>query len=498
MEPGYLARGGELLSRWAERQYRSSNTAVVIARGSNRLRTSWQASRLGRWLTADRVPASRSYQLLQNGAEALTGWLRPLPAAEIPAGAAAAAMPIVGTAAAGSWSRWGLLLTVGLLPFVAFKYLLLLSLLCLGLLLVDLRQGRIARLWISPTWIPLGGLLLVMLYATATSIAYWLSLSEFLIPVTGLLLVLVMSSCLDRPARLEEFLLAPALAGLITALYAIYFFYYGPTINTLGREWIDLTQNPDITNRAYAVFENPNSLAQYLVLLTCLCLGGLTGSRRTGRQLFFGLTAIAAVAALFLTYSRGGLLALAAALLVFVLVRSPLLLLAGSLPAALAAWFLLPASVLKRLATSASFKDSSNAYRLDTWHSAWNLVQHYWLTGVGLGRRAFSRVYATEMINANYVPHAHNLVLQLLSELGAAGLLLWLWVLGRLLRTGLRLRGSASPLLRSVNAAALAALTGFLVHSSIDYFLWYYKLAIMFWLIIGIFLVLERQNQQLA
>lgn len=347
---------------------------------------------------------------------------------------------------------------------------------------------------LPPTLLPIGLFFAVLFYATVTSVSFWTSASEFLIPVTGLIYLLVILACFDSEEKLENLLVLLALAGFLATAYAIYYYYTGPSILDIHKEWVDLTRNPDIRNRAYAVFENPNLLAQFCVQLTALALGGLFAARRPARRMMFVLAAAAASLCLLLTYSRGGWIAWAVAIAVFGLFQSPGFTLAA-LPAGGALLYgVAPTSIHHRLATAASLQDSSNAFRVDTWNSTLALVKAHWLSGVGLGRLAFVRVYATHMINNNSVPHSHNLYLQLVSEFGILGLAVFLWLMWRLFRLGLKIRAGSSTFARSVTAGAMGALAGLLAHSVIDYFLWYYKLGILLWLVIALVIVFERTH----
>ncbi|NLK52021.1 MAG: hypothetical protein GX295_06215 [Syntrophomonadaceae bacterium] len=379
-----------------------------------------------------------------------------------------------------------------LLPFLPFKALLLLSLLTLVSLFIQRWRGRRFDFYFSPTWIPILIFILIAFGATLTSVTFWTSVSELFIPLTGIIFLFLMVCVLNQPQKLDNFMLCLALAGLATAGYAIYQYYHGPGMEYLNVQWVDPSQTQEIKNRAYAVFENPNLLAQYLVLLTPLSLGALLATRIWWRKLLLGLTALVGIFCLLLTFSRGGWLAMIAALLVFAYFQNRQRLFTWLPVAAGALYAFSPAKIASRLSTITSVQDSSNAYRLDTWNSTLSLLRDYWITGVGLGRRAFGRVYATHMINANYVPHAHNLYLQLMSEFGILGLTVFLWLIWRVFRLGCQLRTSASDFMRSLNAGVMGAGIGFLAHSVIDYFLWYYKLGILFWFIVGIILVLEK------
>ncbi len=485
------------------------------------LAQSCRESFTGQLLQREPVSRSRTYTLLQSLASGLEKRLRlpPRPAGRLYWGAVYGTLPALAILAISAfvflpWPQAlgalgavlaagavlyrveaGLYLAVFILPFVPFKVVFLLSLWTLGVLVLEILTGsrRRFRFYLTSALVPLLLLFLVMFYATVTSVSFSNSAGEFLIPVTGLIYLLIMVNVFDRREQLDNFILCLVAAGMITAGYAAYEFFAG--IAGVKKEWVDLARNPDLRNRAYAVFDNPNLLAQYLVLLTPLALGAVFGTANRRRQVVFALAAALFTLCLVLTYSRGGWLAFAAALTVFALFKSKLLLQALPVAGVFGYWFM-PDSVLHRLTTVTSLKDSSIAYRLDTWLSTLALIKEHWITGVGLGRKAFARVYYTHMINNNVVPHAHNLYLQIISEFGILGLAVGTWLFLSLLRLGLKLRVAGSTYIRNLNAGIMGAGAGFLVHSLADYFLWYYKLAILIWMLAAVLLVLHKIYQQ--
>lgn len=389
-------------------------------------------------------------------------------------------------------AEYGLYIAALIMPFVAFKVLFLLSVLTLSSYLLSVLKGTRQRgFYLSPVMVPLLLFFLVMFYGTVTSVWFFPSLSEFLIPVTGLFYLLAAVNTLDTREKLDNFIFFLAVAGMITACYAIYQYYAGVNIIELKKEWVDIESNPDLRNRAYAVFENPNLLAQYLILLGTLSIGAMFGAARRGRQFIYGATAAVAVCCLVLTYSRGGYVAFAAALLVFAVFKNRLLLPVIAVGGLLVYSFL-PRAIMSRLSTITSMQDSSSLYRLDTWQSTISLIKSHWETGVGLGRNAFARVYHTYMIKSTVVPHSHNLYLQVISEFGILGLAVFAWLLLALFKLGIKLCRAGKRYIADLNAAVMGAFAGFLVHSIVDYFLWYYKIAIFFWLLVAILLILEK------
>jgi len=169
-----------------------------------------------------------------------------------------------------------------LLPFVPLKALLALALVTLVSFVFKAAKRPHFRFYLSPIFIPMLLYYLVMFYATVTSVSFRDSAGEFLIPITGLIYLFVIVNTFDSKEKLYNLIICLAIAGMITADYAIYQYYTGVSAVELKKEWVDLTQNPEVRNRAYAVFENPNLLAQYLILLSTLSLGATFGTKKVG------------------------------------------------------------------------------------------------------------------------------------------------------------------------------------------------------------------------
>ena len=388
-------------------------------------------------------------------------------------------------------TEYGLYTAALLLPFVPQKALLCLALLCLVAMLWKMGQTPKPRFYLTSLFIPLLLFYLVMFYATVTSVQFRDSAGEFVIPIIGFLFLLVIVNTIDSREKLETLLLCLIIAGLLTACLALYQYYTGVVTTETNKAWVDVRENPYVMNRAYAVFDNPNLLAQFMILISMLSIGVFFNVEKLGYRVLCGATAVIAPFCLLLTYSRGGWLSFAGALLILALFRSKLLTTVFACAGVLL-YSALPMSITNRLATITSSTDTSNLYRLDTWSSTLELIRAHWETGVGLGRKAFSRVFYTHMINSNTVPHSHNLYLQTISEFGILGLAVFCWLFIAILRVGLKLSAAAKDWIRSINAGVMAAFAGFFIHSMVDYFLWYYKLGIMLWLLVAIVITLDK------
>lgn len=226
---------------------------------------------------------------------------------------------------------------------------------------------------------------------------------------------------------------------------------------------------------------NGNVLAAGLVVLTPLGLGSLVWCW-SRRQSLFWLTALAlgAVAtpiigfALFMSASRGGWLSLILAALYAVyasvrpdLSRRPTLRITGDLLAiasvlallsALAAVIFAP-SLVAPLANSGVGGAGLN--RAAVWQDGLSLVRDYRFTGAGLGSTMMVLSTYVYILHVGYLPHLHNLALQLIAEQGFVGMTSFFFLTGTALWAAWKALQTRS-VARSLSVASLIALLALL------------------------------------
>lgn len=153
----------------------------------------------------------------------------------------------------------------------------------------------------------------------------------------------------------------------------------------------------------------------------------LNGLKRWGTWL--GLTGLLGVLTAF---SRGGWIALFVALIIFVLVEHPKLLLpfllaSGGLVAGLVIWS--PGFSDKIMGLLTLQVDHSESVRFDLWQAYWRMfLDHPWF-GVGIfeGDVLLPEYYARLGIDQTFTSHAHDVPLQWLAGAGVFSLLFYLW-----------------------------------------------------------------------
>ncbi|MGI6263962.1 MAG: O-antigen ligase family protein [Acutalibacteraceae bacterium] len=244
-------------------------------------------------------------------------------------------------------------------------------------------------------------------------------------------------------------------------------------------------------DRVCATFTNPNILAEYLVMvIPFVAFYAFTGLR-TKARLFSRGCLLAAVGGVMFTFARGSYLALTAVAIVFAaanlkrigVVVLAAFSLASLLPASVAQRLFsisrakksLPPALADELATALPGSDKAISERFQVWMTCWDNILRHPLLGSGGGTTG--TLLAEHGLN---VPHAHNVVLQLLNEGGLVGLAIMLAAGFRALQTGVRLTRLKGDT-RRVGVTVLAFLAGFGVNSMFEFPLFTPKL-------VGIFL----------
>lgn len=307
------------------------------------------------------------------------------------------------------------------------------------------RQSRIVFTVLS--W-PLALFIGILVLSATTAISVALGLKEAAKWGELLLAFLFVVNFVTQRRQLTTIYVCLAAAASVEALLGWYQFLNrsGPEGFLIGERFL----------RAYGTFGQPNPYAGYLVFVLCL-LGGPMIAALTHREhgalpasfKAWALASLVMLAAVLMSLSRGGLLALLLAFCVMAILatRRALGYLVLALPVlavflTLGASQLLPAEVTRRVSVVTDYFTLFDAReviltadnwaiveRMANWQAAWEMFLSKPMLGVGIGN--FPLVYPDFALRQWEVPtvHAHNFYLTLLAEsgiLGMAGYLVFL------------------------------------------------------------------------
>ena len=195
----------------------------------------------------------------------------------------------------------------------------------------------------------------------------------------------------------------------------------------------------DASLRVYGTFDQPNPYAGYINIPLSIALALTLLGRGWLTRILAGLTAILLGIAEYLSQSRGGEMAIAAALVFIVLAGMPRILtlmrvliiaLLGFFEALLAGWIPLHIfnpvlhflGLVQISLTQPSSQDYSTAERLAHWIAGLHMFLDHPILGVGIGNYAdaYPQYFITIFIDP--LGHAHNYYINIAAETGFIGL----------------------------------------------------------------------------
>lgn len=231
---------------------------------------------------------------------------------------------------------------------------------------------------------------------------YWYSLFAFVLPF---------AADKELARKLVRYTLY---AGFLISLHGIYQYI---TKAPMPAGWVDAGET--VRTRVYSVFGSPNIMGSYLIMIFPMAAGMAWAARSHKERLFFGCVALAALASLVFTNTRGAQLALFAALVITSLLfdrRMFVLVLAGGV----AAMFV--PQIQQRFVQLLDFGGlywvkAAKDGRIARWLSAYDVVRYNPFFGAGLGH--FGGAVAARNFGVNYVD---NYYAKTMAEMGLVGL----------------------------------------------------------------------------
>lgn len=334
--------------------------------------------------------------------------------------------------------------------------------------------------------------LIIIIISTITSISPIDSLRDLALHIGGLSFLFVMINSVEEKKDFNIIVTILVFTATLVALYGLYQYLVGVEVD---KAWLDVENNPGITTRVYSVFNNPNILAEYLVMIIPLSVSLFWFSKKLSKKIIFLGTTLIMVLALVLTSSRGGWIGFAFSALVFILLIEKRLLL-SLIPITLGGLFLLPDTIINRILSIGNLADSSNAYRITMWEITLDIIKDHWLAGVGFGHLPFKQTFET-YIRTMPTFHAHNTYLETAAEMGIPGLVAFLLFLFVLFKYSIKeLIRQDDRYIRVMAAGALSGLAGVLFHGLVENILYLPRIIFTFWIMVSLVLTLFRIREQ--
>jgi len=257
---------------------------------------------------------------------------------------------------------------------------------------------------------------------------------------------------------------------------------------------------------------NANVFAGTLVIIAPLAFAQIlfgVGIRR--QQVFFALAFMLMAIMLFISQSRGGLIAFGISIAAMLgcrgllIINLRLILLGRRFRALVVILGLILAFSwqfvnLSRLFNSLLANPSLGGLdaRLEIWQRAIYIIQDFAYTGVGMGMfEPVSLLLYAAYVSKFDIPHAHNLFLQVAVDLGLPGFMAWFIILIKTLQAAIQAYQWQLPVITNISRALAVGLIGsqiaLIIHGLTDAVLWgVVRASPIIWLIWALCLALRK------
>ncbi|MBQ8848917.1 MAG: O-antigen ligase family protein [Clostridia bacterium] len=385
----------------------------------------------------------------------------------------------------------GIVISLFVIPFLSFfEYSalmlgLLVLIICVSFLVKLIRGKRILKFEIIDLAVVFFAV--IIYFSGAISAGGFEGYKEVLLSCELILGYFLIVNLMRTEQWIRRCISALVTSGTIVAFIGIgqYFF------NSLSSEaWLDTEYFYDIKGRAVSLFDNPNILAIYLVIVLPFALYMMISAQK-GRAKLLGAISVASVLlCIVLTWSRGAWLAAIFCLVLFLLIYSRKTLRYMLLSCMFVPFlpFFLPQSVVRRFTSIGDLADSSTMYRVYTWRGTLNMIKEYFMGGIGYGSTAFQNIYPQyAYAGIEAAEHSHSLFLQILVGTGIIGLIAFALIIFLFTQMNFEyIKNSKDMSGKLIVTAAFCAILASLLFGMFDLTWYSYRIFFLFWAVMAI------------
>lgn len=302
--------------------------------------------------------------------------------------------------------------------------------------------------------------------------------------VTALIMCLTVSAMLKTDKDFDRFL---CVMYAVTVIIGVIGVVQGIIGVEADESLTDITLNKNMPGRVFSTLGNPNNFAEVLVLFLPFSFVYALGKKNLYTRLMFLCGLSFPLVSLVMTYSRSGWIAFAFAVIVFIMLYNPRLIFVGIVLVFVAFPFL-PQSITDRIMTIGNLADSSSSYRLNIWSSSANLLKDKFISGIGIGPGAFSKVFPAYANNElSVVAHSHMLFMEMMIETGITGFICYIWLMISLIRRAcISARKSLTKQQRNIACAGASSICGLILTGLFEYSWFYPRVMFAFFICAGV------------
>ncbi len=251
----------------------------------------------------------------------------------------------------------------------------------------------------------------------------------------------------------------------------------------------------EATRRVTSIYAYPNALALYLTPVFLILIGWLAylwfkEKSRVGYMFYYLTVVLLSFGAIYFTLSKGALVAILTGLVFYSLFYIPLrkyfiiltiiIILSGS--------YLATSGVINLTGKSSVVGGDSISVRLGMWQEGWWMLQDKSLWGAGLSgyQQSVLPYHQKDYIEIYLYPH--NVVLNFWSEIGFLGLLSFVLIVVYFYYLAYQSKYDKYAII------TMSAMLALLVHGLVDVPYFKNDLSVLFWLLVAIVLVIDKQR----
>ena len=330
--------------------------------------------------------------------------------------------------------------------------------------------------------------IVVIAVSALTSISLEESLNIALVMIAFAMAYFIIINTIETKKQFKSILYMFVIAAGISAVFGIYQYIFG---DVYSQAWLDADMFEDIKMRVYSTFENPNVYGEYLILAIPIAVALFWTEKGFWKKAFLLGIAGITMLAMILTFSRGCWLGILFALAILAVIIDRRFIILGII-ALMFMPFVLPDTIINRFMSIGDMSDSSTSYRVYIWMGSLAMLKDYWVSGIGLGETSFNTIYPLYSYNNIEAPHSHNLYLQIVSQFGIMGLIMFLAIVYNFYKdTTISMLKKKNILL----AGIIAGLTGFFLESMFDYTWYNYRVILIFWMVLSFGIVATKLTE---
>lgn len=299
--------------------------------------------------------------------------------------------------------------------------------------------------------------------------------------------------------------------------------FYGIFQNTLGLSnistWQDTSYvNPeDVLSRVYGTLQpyNPNLFAAYLIVSFSSIVAAvfLAFEKKNMKAFVISLISLlACIVTIVLTGCRGAYIALFSIGLMFLaaswhvvnkdFVNENLQKLWKQVVAwafGLGVFFvLITPSVLKRILSIFILReDSSTSFRMNVYHSSFQMFCDNWILGIGTGNKTFREIYGLYMLSGYDALSCYSVFLEILVESGIFALIAYLIFLYILISSAVKAFISAKNLrYKVILFSCISSVVAVMVHGIFDTIYFRPQIQLLYWIMVAITVTMVTMDEK--